>query len=36
MAVNPGRISAEEFRKIIDTDIEAYKKVVKDANLTFE
>ena len=36
MAVNPGRISAEEFRKIIDTDIESSKKVVKDANLTFD
>ena len=36
MAVNPGRISSDEFRNIIDADIEAYKKVVKDANLTFE
>ena len=36
MAVNPGRISAEEFRKIIDADIASYKQVVKDANLTFE
>ncbi len=36
MAVNPGRISAAEFRKIIDSDILSYVDVVKKANLTFE
>jgi tripartite-type tricarboxylate transporter receptor subunit TctC len=36
MAVNPGRISSDAFRKIIDADIESYVAVVKKANLTFE
>jgi tripartite-type tricarboxylate transporter receptor subunit TctC len=36
MAANPGGISSEEFRKIIDADIEAYIQVVKAANLKFE
>jgi len=36
MAVNPGGTSSEEFRKMIDGDIETYIQVVKAANLTFE
>ena len=36
MAVNPGRVTSDEFRKIIDADIESYLAVVKKANLTFE
>lgn len=36
MAANPGGISSDEFRKIIDADIEAYVQVVKAANLKFE
>jgi len=36
MAVIPGHVSSEDFRKIIDADIASYKQVVKDANLTFE
>jgi hypothetical protein len=36
MAVNPGRVTSDEFRKIIDADIESYMAVVKKANLTFE
>jgi tripartite-type tricarboxylate transporter receptor subunit TctC len=36
MAANPGGISSDEFRKIIDADIEAYIQVVKAANLKFE
>ncbi len=36
MAANPGGIGSDEFRKIIDADIEAYVQVVKAANLKFE
>jgi tripartite-type tricarboxylate transporter receptor subunit TctC len=36
MAVNPGGGSSDEFRKMIDADIESYVAVVKAANLTFE
>ncbi len=36
MAVNPGGGSSDEFRKMIDADIETYVKVVKAANLKFE
>ena len=36
MAVNPGGNSSDEFRKIIDADIENYVAVVKAANLKFE
>lgn len=36
MAANPGGISSDDFRKIIDADIEAYVQVVKAANLKFE
>jgi tripartite-type tricarboxylate transporter receptor subunit TctC len=36
MAVNPGGGSSDEFRKMIDADIESYVQVVKAANLKFE
>lgn len=36
MAVTPGGGSSDEFRKMIDADIENYVAVVKAANLTFE
>jgi tripartite-type tricarboxylate transporter receptor subunit TctC len=36
MAVNPGGTSSDEFRKMIDADIENYVAVVKAANLKFE
>lgn len=36
MAVNPGGGPSEDFRKLIDSDIETYSKIVKDAKLTFE
>lgn len=36
MAANPGGNSSEEFRRLIDADIEAYSAVVKAANLKFE
>jgi tripartite-type tricarboxylate transporter receptor subunit TctC len=36
MAVHPGGISSDEFRKVIDADIKAYVEVVKAANLHFE
>jgi tripartite-type tricarboxylate transporter receptor subunit TctC len=36
MAVTPGGISSEEFRRRIDADILTYADVVKAANLTFE
>jgi len=36
MAVNPGGTSSDEFRKMIDADIENYAAVVKAANLKFE
>ena len=36
MAVNPGGGSGEEFRKMIDADIQNYVAVVKAANLKFE
>jgi tripartite-type tricarboxylate transporter receptor subunit TctC len=36
MAVHPGGIPSEEFRKIIDADILTYVAVVKAANLKFE
>ena len=36
MAVNPGGTSSEDFRKMIDTDIQSYVEVVKAANLQFE
>jgi len=36
MAVNPGGGSSDEFRKMIDADIEGYVQVVKAANLKFE
>jgi tripartite-type tricarboxylate transporter receptor subunit TctC len=36
MAVNPGGISSDEFRKRIDADILTYAEVVKAANLTFD
>ena len=36
MAVNPGGSSSDEFRKMIDADIETYVQVVKAANLKFE
>ena len=35
MAVNPGGGSSEEFRKMIDADIQKFMAVVKAANLTF-
>jgi len=37
MAVTPGgAASSEEFRHVIESDIQSYKAVVKAANLTFE
>jgi tripartite-type tricarboxylate transporter receptor subunit TctC len=36
MAVHPGGISSEDFRKRIDADILTYAQVVKAANLKFE
>jgi len=36
MAVNPGGGSSEEFRKMIDADIEKYVGIVKAANLKFD
>ncbi len=36
MAVNPGGGTGEEFRKMIDADIQNYVSVVKAANLKFE
>jgi tripartite-type tricarboxylate transporter receptor subunit TctC len=36
MAVNPGGTSSDEFRKMIDADIQTYVDVVKSANLKFE
>jgi tripartite-type tricarboxylate transporter receptor subunit TctC len=36
MAVNPGGNTSDEFRKIIDADIENYVAVVKAADLKFE
>jgi tripartite-type tricarboxylate transporter receptor subunit TctC len=36
MAVTPGGNSSEEFRAMIDKDIESYTQVVKAANLKFE
>jgi len=36
MAVNPGGGTSDEFRKMIDADIESYVQVVKAANLKFE
>jgi tripartite-type tricarboxylate transporter receptor subunit TctC len=36
MAVNPGGGSSDEFRKMIDADIESYVQVVKAADLKFE
>ena len=36
MAVNPGGGSSEDFRKLIDADIENYVAVIKAANLKFD
>jgi tripartite-type tricarboxylate transporter receptor subunit TctC len=36
LAVNPGGVASEEFRRTIDADIKIYADVVKAANLTFE
>jgi tripartite-type tricarboxylate transporter receptor subunit TctC len=36
MAVNPGGIPADDFRRIIDADIVKFTEVVKAANLKFE
>jgi tripartite-type tricarboxylate transporter receptor subunit TctC len=36
MAVDPGRVSPEEFRHIIETDIVKFGDVVKAANLKFD
>jgi tripartite-type tricarboxylate transporter receptor subunit TctC len=36
MAVNPGGTSSEEFRKMIDADIQNYIEVIKAANLKFD
>jgi tripartite-type tricarboxylate transporter receptor subunit TctC len=35
MAVNPGGTSSQEFRRMIDADIEKFSAVAKAANLTF-
>jgi tripartite-type tricarboxylate transporter receptor subunit TctC len=36
MAVDPGGIGSDEFRRTIEADIKVYADVVKAANLTFE
>ncbi|MEA2906769.1 MAG: hypothetical protein QOI12_4156 [Alphaproteobacteria bacterium] len=36
MAVNPGGTASDEFRKMIDADIQSYVGVVKAANLKFD
>jgi tripartite-type tricarboxylate transporter receptor subunit TctC len=36
MAVDPGGVASDEFRRTIDADIKIYADVVKAANLTFE
>jgi tripartite-type tricarboxylate transporter receptor subunit TctC len=36
LGVKPGGTSSEDFRRMIDADIQTYVKVVKDAKLTFE
>ena len=36
MAVNPGATPSDEFRKMIDADIQSYVQVVKAANLKFQ
>lgn len=36
MAVNPGGTPSDEFRKMIDADIQSYVAVVKAANLKFD
>jgi len=36
MAVNPGGISGDDFRKIIDADIVKFRGVAEAANLKFE
>jgi tripartite-type tricarboxylate transporter receptor subunit TctC len=36
MAVTPGGGSSDDFRKMIDADIQTYVEVVKAANLKFE
>ena len=36
MAVDPGGGPGEEFRRMIDADIEKFAAVAKAANLTFE
>jgi tripartite-type tricarboxylate transporter receptor subunit TctC len=36
LGVKPGGTSSDDFRKMIDADIQTYAQVVKDANLTFE
>ncbi len=36
MAVNPGGTPSAEFAKMIDADIENYKRVIKAANLKFD
>jgi len=36
MAVNPGAIPSDEFRRIVDADIKAYAEIVKAAKLIFE
>jgi len=36
MAAMPSGIGSDEFRKLIDADIESYRKIVKEAKLKFE
>mgnify|MGYP001610637741 FL=1 len=36
MAVNPGGGSGDEFRRMIDADIEKYVEIVKAADLKFK
>lgn len=36
LGADPGAISPQEFRKVIDTDIAGFSQIVKAANLTFQ
>lgn len=36
MAANPGGTSSQDFRKMIDSDIQNYVQIVKEANLKFD
>jgi tripartite-type tricarboxylate transporter receptor subunit TctC len=36
MAVNPGGVAADDFKRLIGSEIAKYSEVVKAANLHFE